>query len=127
MTDADPHGVHIASCYSLSLADCQIIWLGVRPSDNDGQAFSVDCGSLLELTPDEYKLIENRLQAWMDIGQRRTHLIRSFVTAMRHFQQTGVKFELEVLSADHDESGTSALSRYVIDRIAKFTPEIFSV
>lgn len=115
LTDADPHGIHIAYCYIRDLPDCHFRWIGVRPSDQ-GSLFQVHESALLPVTPAESVLLESLLQRLSSCAINETESLAPLIAELNVLKSTGKKFEIEAIACKDFGADMSGLLRYLLDR-----------
>jgi DNA topoisomerase VI subunit A len=99
LTDADPHGLHIALTYHAALpANAAFHFIGVRPSDRDGVLSNLTDEVLLPLKPAETVLAQN-LVATITFPQAAgaTSALQDIVTELQYCLDSCAKFEIEAL------------------------------
>jgi len=116
LTDADPHGLNIALCYIRNLSQCNVQWIGVRPSD-DGQHFHVKNSSLLPLTMRENTLLQNMVELLSRQAATGQQTNFPLLHELQVLSTTQVKFEMEALAAEGFRTGQHSLLTYLMARM----------
>lgn len=138
VTDADPHGLHIALTYHRALPNPGAFrYAGVRPSEMDGMLSELPDTVLLNVTQRETVLATNVVQRTAlpqetsESGAKSQ--LEEIVGEMEYMLQSGVKFEIEALAALPSQQGLAAghhgftmsfnpLVAYIQHKVALFAP-----
>lgn len=113
LTDADPHGLSITTCYIQALAHPGTIYVGVRPSDRI-TSLAIPHSSLIPLTSQEEVLMNNMLNSKIS-GESVSFAALSAIRAELLFlKETKVKFEMEALTCS--PGSQAELIAYLMNR-----------
>jgi DNA topoisomerase VI subunit A len=98
LTDADPHGLHIALTYAAALPVASFRFIGVRPSDwAPGRALAgLSATALIPLTEKERVLATNAITGHTYGGGRGAE-VDVVMREMQVILESGLKFEIESL------------------------------
>lgn len=115
LTDADPHGIHIAFCYIRDLPNCNVRWIGVRPSDN-GSLIQIRESALLPVTSAEITLADGMLRHIACCETKEAESFAPLAAELNLLKATGNKFEIEALTCTGLGEDMSGLLRYLLSR-----------
>lgn len=113
LTDADPHGLHIALTYQRALPNPDAFrYAGVRPSEMDGMLSELPDTVLLSVTQRETVLATNVVQRTAlpqgSSASGAKSQLEEIVGEMEYVLLSGIKFEIEALAALPCEQGLAA-------------------
>lgn len=118
ITDADVHGIRIASTYESSLPHLLVHWLGVRPSHN-GTYFCVKPEALLPLSDSDRATLRSTICQMSQKSALMTQNKHLFIAEMNALLLSNRKFEMEALSSDSSDKTVSVLLAYILRRLSE--------
>jgi meiotic recombination protein SPO11 len=119
LTDADPHGLHIALVYSKWIPTDRFQWIGVRPSEYDSLLSNLPKSAILTSTTRELKLAAALLSRSPVSSGTRADTSNSGINAifeeLEYITSHKFKFEIEALVLLH--KSPSIVFDYVMHKI----------